>query len=186
MRESLPVLKYSNFEETAFDMVPVLEGVVNGVVVFGCLSLQRADKGATADLVDPLEAYGKIGKTIRAVIESSSGSSIEGSTVVVGFEEAYQRVGSDRLAAYLKERRRILLERGPATAVLLAGKRPPIPKQTPKPVPVPPVPEPKPAPVVPDSPVTMTELLLQMGAMQTDFDLRLQVMAQRLSALEAK
>jgi hypothetical protein len=32
----------------------------------------------------------------------------------------------------------------------------------------------------------MTELLLQIAAMQTDFDLRMQVMAKRLALLEAK
>ena len=46
--------------------------------------------------------------------------------------------------------------------------------------------EPKPAPIVPKSPITMTELLLQIAAMQTDFDLRMQVMAKRLAVLEAK
>lgn len=185
MKESMPVLNYNRYEETAFDIVPILEGVVSGVVVFGTLSLQRADKGVKADLIDPREAYNGLSQEIKAVVQGSSGVSVEGNVVVIPFEAAFQRVKADALAKYLKERRRVLLDRGPATAVMV-GKHPAIPVQKPKPVPVPPVPEPKPAPVVPQSPITMTELLLQIAAMQTDFDLRMQVMAKRLALLEAK
>ena len=187
MTDSLPVLNYNRYEETAFDVTHILEGIVNGVVVFGVLTLQVAEGEKSPNL---LEVYDGFGQLIRAVINGSP-RDVEKDVVVIPFEAAYQRVTSDRLAKYLKERRKILLERGPATAVLIGGKsppikHPPIPAQQPKPVPVPPEPEAKPAPVVPDSPVTMTELLLQMAAMQTDFDLRLQVMAKRLAVLEAK
>jgi hypothetical protein len=184
MTESLPVLNYNGYEETAFDVTPILEGIVNGVVVFGVLSLQSAE--GVKEIPDAKKVYGGFAQEITAVMNGAKGTGIHGKVAVVPFEAAYQRVASDRLAKYLKERRRVLLDRGAAKAVFLAGKRPPVPAQKPKPVPVPPVPEPKPAPVVPQSPVTMTELLLQMAAMQTDFDLRLQVMAQRLSVLEVK
>lgn len=186
MKDTMPVLNYNRFEETAFDIVPILEGLVSGVVVFGVLSLLRADMGLKGESVDHHEAYNGRGQTIKAVVQSSNGASVEGSVVVIGFDDAYQNVSSDRLASYLKERRRVLLERGAATAVFITPKHPPIPVQKPKPVPVPPAPEPKPAPVVPQSPLTMTELLLQIAAMQTDFDLRMQVMAKRLALLEAK
>jgi hypothetical protein len=183
MSESLPVLNYNRYEETAFDLIPVLEGIVEGVVVFGVLSLQRAEIGENSwKITDP--AYSGMVKSIQAVVQGTQGNSLETSVLVVAFEEAYQRVTSDRLASYLKERRRVLLDRGPATAVIV--KHPPIQVQKPKPIPVPPVPEPKAAPVVPQSPITMTELLLQIAAMQTDFDLRMQVMAQRIAVLEAK
>jgi hypothetical protein len=184
MTESLPVLNYNDYEETAFDVVPVLEGIVNGEVVFGVLSLQRAE--GVKDIPDAKKVYGGLAQEIIAVMNGAKGAGIHGKVVVISFGAAYQRVASDRLAKYLNERRKVLLDRGPAKAVFLAGKRPPVPVQKPKPVPVPPAPEPKPAPVVPKSPVTMTELLLQIAAMQTDFDLRLQVMAKRLAALEAK
>jgi hypothetical protein len=185
MPESLPVLNYNRYEETAFDLIPVLEGVVEGVIVFGVLSLLRAEAGVKGRVeVEPDVAYHGLGRPIKAVVQSSTGNSVEGSVVVISFTDAYPRVESDALASYLSARRRVLLNRGPATAVML--KHPPIPVQKPKPVPVPPAPEPKPAPVVPDSPITMTELLLQIAAMQTDFDLRFQVMAKRLAVLEAK
>jgi hypothetical protein len=183
MKESLPVLNYNGYEETAFDVVPVLEGIVNGVVVFGVLSLYRAE--GKKGVPDPATVYNGLGQEVVAVMNAPNGG-VQGNVLVIPFEVAYQRVESDRLAKYLKERRRILTDRGPATAVLLSGKHPPIPVQKPKPVPVPPVPEPKPAPVVPQSPITMTELLLQIAAMQADFDLRLQVMAKRVAVLEAK
>lgn len=190
MADSLPVLNYNRYEETAFDIVPILEGVVNGIVVFGVLSLQEADSRASGELQ---KDWGSQVMPIQAVIQSPN--TVEDSVTVLPFEEAYQQVTSDRLANYLKERRRILLDRGAASAVFITPKgstafikpkHAPIPAQKPKPVPVPQVPEPKPVPVVPQSPITMTELLLQMAAMQTDFDLRMQVMAQRLAVLEAK
>jgi hypothetical protein len=184
MKESLPVLNYNRYEETAFDIVPILEGIVNDVVVFGVLSLQRAE--GIKEIPDPKKAYNGLGKEVAAVVNSTTGTCVTGTVLVVPFEVAFQRVKSDALARYLKERRRVLLDRGPATAVMVGGKHPAIPVQKPKPVPLPPVPEPKPAPVVPQSPITMTELLLQIAAMQTDFDLRLQVMAKRLALLEAK
>jgi hypothetical protein len=187
MTDSLPVLNYNRYEETAFDVTHILEGIVNGVVVFGVLSLQNAEGEKSPNL---LEVYDGFGQVVHAVVNGSP-SDGEKEVVVIPFEAAYQRVNSDRLAQYLKERRKVLLDRGPAKAVFISGKKapikhPPIPAQQPKPVPVPPVPEPKPAPVVPNSPITMTELLLQIAAMQTDFDLRLQVMAKRLAVLEAK
>ncbi len=184
MTPPIPILNYSRYEETAFDVVPLLEGVVNGVVVFGVMSLHRAENGISGvKSVDPQEAYGGVGQAIRAVVQGSNGNSLESTIVVISFEEAYQRVGSDRLASYLRERRKVLLDRGPATAVFV--KHPPIPVQKPIPVVVP-VPEPKPSPIVPKSPITMMELLLQIAAMQTDFDLRMQVVAKRLAALETK
>jgi hypothetical protein len=170
MKESLPVLNYNRYEETAFDIVPILEGIVNDVVVFGVLSLQRAE--GIKEIPDPKKAYNGLGKEVAAVVNSTTGTCVTGTVLVVPFEVAFQR--------------RVLLDRGPATAVMVGGKHPAIPVQKPKPVPLPPVPEPKPAPVVPQSPITMTELLLQIAAMQTDFDLRLQVMAKRLALLEAK
>jgi hypothetical protein len=144
--------------------------------------LQRAE--GVKGLPDLEKAYNGRGQKIRAFIHSTAGASVEGNVVVVPYEVAYQHVKEDALAKYLYERRRVLLNRGPATAVML--KHPPIPVQKPKPVPVPPAPEPKTAPFVPQSPITMTELLLQIAAMQTDFDLRMQVMAQRIAVLEAK
>jgi hypothetical protein len=166
MADSLPVLNYNRYEETAFDVTHILEGIVNGVVVFGVISLQQAEVEKLPNL---LESYEGVGQQVRVIING------------------------DRDAE--KEVMVILLDRGPATAVFvhpkgstafIKPKHPPVPVQKPKPVPVPTVPEPKPAPVVPQSPITMTELLLQMAAMQTDFDLRMQVMAQRLAVLEAK
>jgi hypothetical protein len=190
MADSLPVLNYNRYEETAFDVTHILEGIVNGVVVFGVLSLQQAEVEKLPNL---LESYEGVGQQVRVIINGDRDAEKE--VMVIPFEAAYQIVSSDRLASYLKERRRVLLDRGPATAVFvhpkgstafIKPKHPPVPVQKPKPVPVPTVPEPKPAPVVPQSPITMTELLLQMAAMQTDFDLRMQVMAQRLAVLEAK
>lgn len=183
MKESLPVMNYNGYEETAFDVVPVLEGVVGGVVVFGVLTLARADgmKGSP----NPEKVYGGRGQDITAVVHSTTSTSVKGTVRVLTYHEAFGLVESDRLAEYMKTRNRILLDRGAATAVMLAGKHPPIPVQKPKPI-IEPVVEPKPAPVVPQSPVTMTELLLQLAAMQQDFDLRMQVMAKRLATLEAK
>jgi hypothetical protein len=183
MKESLPVMNYNRYEETAFDVTNILEGIVNSVVVFGVLSLQQADGVKNPGLP---EAYNGLGQLVKVFINGGSDVKAWAQEVsVIPFEVAYQRVKSDALAKYLNERRWALLDRGPATAVTLGGKHPPIPVQKPKPV-VEPSPEPKPIPVVPKSPITMTELLLQMAAMQTDFDLRMQVVTKRLAALEAK
>jgi hypothetical protein len=184
MKESLPVLKYSDFEETAFDVVPILEGAVDGEIVFGILSLRRADTGKDAVVITH-EVYNGLGRPVRAIIQGKHANSIAENAYVIRFEDAYQRVASDRLASYLRDRRNVLREQGASTAVMI-GKHPPIPAQKPVPVPEPKPEPPKPVPVVPQSPITMTELLLQIAAMQTDFDLRMQVMAQRIAVLEAK
>jgi hypothetical protein len=184
MSESMPVLRYRTYEETAFDAVPILEGVIDGNVVFGVLSLLRAEgvKNPNAN-----STFGGIAATIRALVENESGQGVITSVAIIGFQYAYEHVKSEVLAAYLKERRRVLMT--PLNPFELAppstAKRPAVPVQKPKPV-VEPVPEPKPAPVVPKSPITMAELVLQMAAMQADFDLRLQVMAARVAKLEAK
>jgi hypothetical protein len=181
---SLPVLQYRTYEETAFDTVPILEGLVDGQVVFGVLSLLRAEgiKNPNANAT-----FGGIATTIQARVLSTMGVAVDGPVAVIGYKDAYEHVKYDVLAEYLKERRRVLLtpmdpfkSAPPSTA-----KRPPVPEQKPVPV-VEKVKEPTPPAVVPKSPITMTELVLQLAAMQIDFDLRMQVMAARVAKLEAK
>jgi hypothetical protein len=180
---TLPVLSYHNYEETAFDSVPVLEGVVNDIAVFGILSLMRAD-GRKDQL--PKEVFGNKIRAIKAIARSKSGPAVEGSMQVINYADAYLMVNSDSLAQYLSERRRILLSLPPEQPPKHVMKMPPLPAQEPKVIEPEPPAQPKLAPVVPSSPVSMTEILLQIAAMQTDFDIRLQVMASRLATLEAK
>lgn len=170
----LPKFQYHPYEQTPFDKIPVLEGVIDGLVYFGVVSLKRAD-GNVDD--DPEFAYGSQGKMWSIAV-----GKVQAKTYIIKFSDAFQRVNDDQLANYLEQRRRALLG-SPVTV----GKEISIQKAktTEPPVKVEVIKK-DPEKIVQNPPVTTAELVLQMATMQADFDLRLRVMAQRLAALEAK
>lgn len=176
----LPKFQYHPYEQTPFDKIPVLEGVIDGLVYFGVVSIQRADGGPKDD---PEFAYGKTARLKDIVV-----GKVQAHTYVIPFTDAFQRVEDEQLAIYLEKRRQALLG-SPVTV----GKVINIPKAAPinpaikiEAATLTHAPEKAPEPVASKQPVTTAELVLQLATMQADFDLRLRVMAQRLAALEAK
>lgn len=172
-----PNFGYHSYEQTAFDKVPVLEGVLDGLVYFGVVSLMRADGLYGKDGLptsDPQDAYGGWGKLTDLLV-----GNVEARTLVIKFSDAFQRVKDDALAAYLEQRRRALLG-APVTVGVQVKSKPSLPKEA-----LPKTNAPVAAPA-PKAPVTTAELVLQMATMQADFDLRMRVMAERIVALEAK
>ena len=187
----LPKFQYHPYEQTPFDKIPVLEGVIDGLVYFGVVSIQRADSGPKDD---PEFAYGKTARLKDIVV-----GKVQAHTYVIPFTDAFQRVEDEQLAIYLEKRRQALLGSpvtvGKVLTVPLAKSNSAKPDEAKSINPAikieggtiaPPTPAKAPEPVAPRQPVTTAELVLQLATMQADFDLRLRVMAQRLAALEAK
>lgn len=172
----LPKFQYHPYEQTPFDKIPVLEGVIGGLVYFGVVSIQRADGGPKDD---PEFAYGKTARLMDIVV-----GKVEASTYLLRFTDAFQRVEDDQLARYLEQRRQVLLGSpvtvGKVINIAKPGSSTPAIKVEASTLT--PAPEKAPEPVVQKQPVTTAEL----ATMQADFDLRMRVMAQRLAALEAK
>lgn len=181
----LPKFEYHTYEQTAFDKVPVLEGVIGGLAYFGVVSLMRADGMNREGLqtCEAEEAYDGKGRLERIRV-----GRVDANTLVINFVDAFRWVKDDALANYLDSRRRVLLSIGGSNPVGVQVKTPAKKLSLPEgqsitggePI--------KPLPVKQEkseSPVTTAELVLQMATMQADFDLRFRVMAERLAALEA-
>jgi hypothetical protein len=182
----LPKFEYHIYEQTAFDKVPVLEGVIGGLAYFGVVSLMRADGLLNREglpTCDAEEAYDRKGRMERIRV-----GRVDANTLIISFADAFRWVNDDALANYLDHRRRVLLSIGGSNPVGVQVKTPTKKLRPPEglsitggePIKSPPVKHEK-----SESPVTTAELVLQIATMQADFDLRFRVMAERLAALEA-
>lgn len=165
-----PEFQYNIYEQTPFDKIPVLEGVVDGLVYFEVASLLRAD-GLKGEVLDcsPEDAYSGKGKLIKATV-----GNVDAEIVVISFSDAFQRVYDDALAQYLEKRRRALLGFPVTNGVQIKSKSTQATKTTPA--------------KQQETPKTITaaDLLEHLGAICMECDLRLSAIEKRLSALEAK
>lgn len=166
MSQQLPYFSYHVYEQTPFDKVSILEGLIDGVPYFGVVSLLLADdrKGD-----DPEVAYGGKGRLLDIEVGAEK-TKTRAKTMVISYAEAFQRVYDDHLAKYLVKRRHALLgaqvKEEPKKAPLKTGKLAAVKKQS--------------------VAITTADLLAHIAALQTNFDLQLKSLSDRVSALEEK